>query len=89
MVEADGVARSQKFRSRDGDWSRKGTRSGGARLAQRDPRQFGGATEPQCEAGHSPVPLFTYNASNASAATAILIESGSCSGQMKRVRISR
>jgi hypothetical protein len=51
MVEADGVARGQKFRGSDGDWSRKRTRSGGARLAQRDPRQFGGATEPQREAG--------------------------------------
>jgi hypothetical protein len=29
------------------------------------------------------------NATNASTATTILIESGSCSGQMKRVRISR
>src|SRR5271155_2767799 len=35
----------------DGDRSRKRTRSGGAQLAQRDTPKFGGATEPQREAG--------------------------------------
>jgi hypothetical protein len=38
MVVADGVARGQKFRSSDRDWSRKRTRSSGARVAQREPR---------------------------------------------------
>src|SRR3954454_11012284 len=44
-------AHGQNFRSSDGIWNQKRTRSVGACLAQHDPRQFGGATEPQREAG--------------------------------------